>query len=413
MKFKTIYSYFTAGLASALGNGKGTQIALPGEQNIDDLKTVTTDGALQISSVFACAELLANTISTLPLFVYETKKGSERVEARASQLWFLLHDSPNQWMTPTEFLSTMVMNRLIRGNAYALIQRNDAGTPIALIPLSAEQVEVQTENGEAFYIYRTDGETYVYSCNDIVHWKGIGNGYIGLSKLEFMRASANEAIHAQSTSTKLYSKENKPSGILETDKTLSTAQVDEVKTRFSKMGRETNGNLYIVDQGLKFTPVSLTPEDAQLLQTRQFTVEEICRWFGVPPVLVGGQASTTWGSGIEQIILGFHKFTIAPLCVQLQQALAKRLVSVTEPLTIEFKFDSFLRSSPAERSTYYATLAQNGVMTRNEIRRLENLSPVDGGDELTAQTNLAPISQLGQGGAAQGGAGAEIQPIKQ
>lgn len=157
------------------------------------------------------------------------------------------------------------------------------------------------------------------------------------------------------------------------------------------------GGLYVVDRGLKYTQLSLTPADAQLLQTRQFSVEEICRWFGVPGVLVGSNAQTTWGSGIAQIVEGFHKFTIGPLCKQLEQALSRRLISITDvDMTIEFKLDGFLRTTPQERAQFYSTMAQNGAMSRNEIRRLENLPPVEGGDTLTAQSNLVPLDKLGE-----------------
>ena len=141
--------------------------------------------------------------------------------------------------------------------------------------------------------------------------------------------------------------------------------------------------------------MSLSPADAQLLETRRFTIEEICRWFGVPGVLVGTTGQTTWGSGIEQIVSGFHKFTIGPLCKQLEQALERRLKHY-EPITIEFKMDGLLRTDPASRAAFYSTMSQNGAMTRNEIRRLENLPPMEGGDELTAQSNLVPLRKLGQ-----------------
>lgn len=126
----------------------------------------------------------------------------------------------------------------------------------------------------------------------------------------------------------------------------------------------------------------------------RFTIEEICRWFGVPGVLVGTTGQTTWGSGIEQIVSGFHKFTIGPLCKQLEQVLERRLKNY-EPITIEFKMDGLLRTDPASRAAFYSTMSQNGAMTRNEIRRLENLPPVEGGDELTAQSNLVPLRKLG------------------
>ena len=308
----------------------------------------------------------------------------------------LLHERPNAWMTPSEFLSAMVVNRMLRGNAYAQIIRDSEGDPIALVPLSPDQMEVSVTAGGEVYTYYQDGVISVIAPENIIHWKGLGNGYIGLSKLEYMRATADEAISAQDNASRLYGSYSKPSGVLQTDSALNDEQLSAVFERFKGMSRGGAG-LYVVDRGLKYQQLSLTPADAQLLQTRQFSVEEICRWFGVPGVLVGSTATTTWGSGIQQIVEGFHKFTIGPLCKQLEQALSRRLVDVVDTsTTIEFKLDGFLRTTPEARASFYSTMAQNGAMTRNEIRRLENLPPVEGGDALTAQSNLVPIEKLGE-----------------
>lgn len=377
-----------------LGTASGQQIPLPVEPILDQTKNVTPDAALQISAVFACVELLAQTISTLPLYVYKEIGNGGRTPDKG-RLWMLLHERPNAWMTPSEFLSAMVVNRMLRGNAYAQIIRDSEGDPIALVPLSPDQMEVSVTAGGEVYTYYQDGVISVIAPENIIHWKGLGNGYIGLSKLEYMRATADEAISAQDNASRLYGSYSKPSGVLQTDSALNDEQLSAVFERFKGMSRGGAG-LYVVDRGLKYQQLSLTPADAQLLQTRQFSVEEICRWFGVPGVLVGSTATTTWGSGIQQIVEGFHKFTIGPLCKQLEQALSRRLVNAVDlNTTIEFKLDGFLRTTPEARASFYSTMAQNGAMTRNEIRRLENLPPVKGGDALTAQSNLVPIEKLG------------------
>ena len=387
---------WVANWGGPLGTASGQQIPMPIEPILDKTKLVTPDAALQISSVFACVELLAQTISTLPLYVYRDDSDGGRHPDKSSVLWMLLHDRPNSWMTSSEFISAMVVNRLLRGNAYAHIIRNGEGDPIALVPLSPDQMEVSIVGGGELYTYYQDGNVTVISPANMIHWKGLGNGFIGLSKLEYMRATADEAISAQDNASRLYGSYSKPSGVLQTDSTLDDKQLEAVFSRFKGMARGDAG-LYVIDRGLKYQQLSLTPADAQLLQTRQFSVEEICRWFGVPGVLVGSNAQTTWGSGIAQIVEGFHKFTVGPMCKQFEQALSRRLISVTEQdVTIEFKLDGFLRTTPEARAAFYSTMAQNGAMTRNEIRRLENLPPLDGGDELTAQSNLVPLDQLGK-----------------
>lgn len=387
---------WVASWGGSMGTASGQQIPLPLAPIVDDTKVVVPDAALQISAVYACVELLSQTISTLPLHVYKTDGDGVRSMNRSSRLWMLLHDKPNAWMTPCEFISAMVANRMLRGNAYAKVVRDVMGEPVALIPLSADQMEVLVDENGTTYRYYQDGETQIFAGKDIIHWKGLGNGFMGLSKLEYMRASANEAVNAQDNATKLYGKSSKPAGILQTESVLDDAQLLALKKRFNGMSSSASTGLYVVDRGLKFTQLSLSPADAQLLETRKFTVEEICRWFGVPGVLVNASGQTTWGSGIEQIVEGFHKFTVAPLCKQLEQALSRCLIpDDVSDTTIEFKYEGFLRSTPQARADYYSKMVQNGAMTRNEIRRLENLPPIEGGDDLTAQSNLVPIQKLG------------------
>ena len=163
---------------------------------------------------------------------------------------------------------------------------------------------------------------------------------------------------------------------------------------------------------MKFQQVALTPEQSQLLESRRYGVEEICRWFGVPPVLIGASGATTWGSGISEIVSGFHKFTLNPLLCSIEQAIESRVLTLEERArtTVEFSLDGLLRGDTSARYAAYATAVQNGFKTRNEVRQLENDPPMEGGDELTAQTNLAPLSMLGQ---VQGTAQTEIQEVKQ
>jgi HK97 family phage portal protein len=396
MIVKRLINWFS-GWGGPLGSHNGQQIGLPTEPVFSGLEPVPYDRALQVSAVYSCVELLANTMSTLPIFVYRRTADGGRVPDRASNLFTLLHDQPNQWMTPAEFVSVMVVNRLMRGNAYAFIERDSSGNPISLIPLPADQMEVSVVDGEVVYVYWQDGEYEAFPADSVVHWKGIGNGYIGLSKLEYMRASTNEAINAQRNASNLFAKNSKPAGVLQTEARLDQDKLKQILNRFRMMA-EAGGSLFVVDRGLKYSPLSLTPIETQLLESRKYGVEEICRWFGVPPVLVGASGATTWGSGIAEIVQGFHKFTLSPLCTQFQQALMRRLIPLAQRdrYNIEIKFDALLKAAPQERAAYYSTMAQNGMMTRNEVRSLENLPPQEGGDALTAQSNLMPLEKLGQ-----------------
>lgn len=388
-QLKTWWRSWSTGGFSA---GSGQQISTPTEPVFDRLLPVSTIKALQISTIYACVELYANTIASLPIFVYEKKNG-ERVEARRSKLWFLLHSRPNAYMSPSDLKHVIVCNFLLTGNAYIEIIRGANREPVALVPLASEQVTVAEVDGHVYYKYEKDGASREIPSEDVIHWKGMGNGIVGLSKLDYMRATVTESINAQMNAARLYGARSKPSGVLQTEHTLDNKQVNDILMRFRSLA-ENNGSLTVVDRGLKYTPLSLTPADAQLLETRKFVVEEACRWFGVPPVLVGGSGATTWGSGIEQITRGWHTLELAPKVNSLQEAMELKLVPVGEDITIEFNFDALLRATPQERAAHEATMVQNGIMTRNEVRHLENLPPVEGGDELTVQSNLLPIDAL-------------------
>jgi HK97 family phage portal protein len=317
-------------------------------------------------------------------------------------------------MTPSEFWGAMMLNLMLRGNAYARVARNGRGDPIALWPLSSDQIVpyVDPETGDLFYEYQRETERLLLPGAEVLHIKDTGNGMVGLSRIDFMRASVNEAARAQAQATRLFANGNKPTGLLMVPAKLSDEQRARLRANFGDIASGTESRLFVLEADMKYQAISLSPQDVELLETRRFTVEEICRWFGVPPVLVGQSNVTTWGSGIEQILDGFYKLTVRPLLSMIEQAIARRVLTASQraSYTVEFSFDALLRASLKDRMDIYAKAVQNGVMTRNEARQLENLPPVDGGQLATAQINLAPLPMLGQ---VQGAADAAQDPIAQ
>jgi HK97 family phage portal protein len=213
-----------------------------------------------------------------------------------------------------------------------------------------------------------------------------------------MNATVNESAAAQVSASKIFGSGGKPTGVLMTDSVLKQDQREALQARFAEMASGTTSRLYVLEAAMKYQQLSISPEDQQLLETRKFSVEEICRWFDVPPVLVHHANVTTWGSGIEQIVDGFHKLTIRPMLVSIEQSVRKRVMTPAQrsSMTAEISFDALLRGNAKDRAELYAKNVQNGIMTRNECRQLENLPPVVGANDLTAQTNLAPLSMLGQ-----------------
>lgn len=386
---------------NVLSNKTGEQLSTPSSPVISNLSNIQVDHALQLAPVWACVERRANTVASLPLFTYKRAANGQKDLARTTRLYQLLHDSPNSRMTPIDFWRAMMLNHDLRGNAYARIDRDPTnGEAISLWPMPADQVQVNVlDDGSVVYLYRIGDDLAVLAEENVLHLKNLGNGTVGFSKLEFMRATTDEASKAQESASKLFGAGGKPTGVLMLDNVLNKDQRAAIKKTFGEMADGTStGRLFVLEANMKYQQLGISPEDQQLLETRQFGVEEICRWFDVPPVLIHHSNVTTWGSGIEQIIDGFHKFTVRPILISIEQALTKRVLTAAQRArySVEFNFDALLRGSLKDRMQVYAQAVQNGIKTRNECRQLENDPPINGADILTVQSNLLPINLLGQ-----------------
>lgn len=410
-------SWFGWFRGNATAQRSGVQTGVPTGSAYEDAPTVGPDSALQVSTVWACVKLLVETIASLPLFVYVTDSKGQRKLARDDTLYTVLHDTPNRRQTAQEFWEFMLLNLFLRGNAYARIERGTRGEVFALWPLAADQVEVRAlPDGSLVYAYTLDNETLIFGEDQILHIRGMGNGIVGLSPLDYMRASVGLAISAQNHTNKTYRKNARRPGILMTDHVLTEQQREAIKRSFGDIVEGKDKELYVLEAKMEFETLGMSPADLQLLETRRFAVEDLARWFGVPSVLINDTSkTTTWGTGVEQIIEGWYKFTLRPQLERIEQAIARRVLTSgqrAKGLHAEFSFDALLRASLKDRMEIYAKATQNGVMLRNECRQLENLPPVPGGDTPTAQSNLAPLDMLGKVQPT-GGSNATQNPIAQ
>lgn len=395
---RTITGWFRYG-GNALGESEGPQNTDPSTSLVDDTPSIGNDGALQISAVWAAVSLLAKTIATLPLMVYSNENGNREL-ARDSRLWRLLHESPNDRMTPAEFWTTLILNLLLRGNGYARIEWTETGEAYALWPMAADQVEANVQkDGSVVYLYQVGSNVAALAAENVLHIKEMGNGTLGLSRLEYMRATTAELKNSQAAANKLFRNGGKPTGVLMIDKILNEDQRKTLLKRFSELAEENSSRLHLLEANMTYQQVNLTPEDMQLLSTRQYTVQEIGRWFGVPSILINQtEGTTTLGSSSGEIIEAFHKLTIRPMLVNIEQAIRKRVMTPEqrEEFTVEYNLDALLRANLKDRMEIYAKAVQNGIKTRNECRQLENDPALPGGDTLTAQVNLAPLEMLGK-----------------
>jgi HK97 family phage portal protein len=400
----------------ALTDRLGEQRGQPADTLIQSTKLIGPDQALQLDVVWSCIDRRASTVASLPLFVYEQANGLKTL-ARTSRLYQLLHDSPNARMTPYDFWRAMMMNLDLRGNAFARIDRDErTGEATALWPMSADQVRaVVLDDGAMVYEYRLGLDIAFLAAESVLHIRGLGNGTIGLAKLEFMRAGLDEAAKAQTSASRIFGTGGKPTGVLMIDRVLKDEQRAAVHRNFGDMQTGSTSRLFVLEADMKYQQLSLSPEDQQLLETRKFSVEALCRWIDVPPVLVHHAEGVTY-NGAESVIDAWHKLSIRPLLVSIEQALRKQVFTPAQRarMSAEFSHDALLRGSLKDRLAAYAQATQNGIYTRAECRQLENLPPLPGSDMLTAQSNLVPLSMLGQVTTTNGGSNAPAQnPVAQ
>lgn len=403
----TVRGWFRWG-GNALAETTGEQSAVPTGALVPGVGVPHVDSAMQISTVWNCIERRANVIASLPLFVYAVDGNGQKKLARGTLLYQLLHDSPNSRMTPFEFWRAMMMNHDLRGNAYARLDRNAMGDVVAMWPMPADQVRhTVLDDGTGVYEYRIGNDLAILAESNVLHIKNLGNGTTGLPKLDFMAATVAEAGNAQKEASGTFANGGKPTGVLMVDSILKQEQRDKLRQNMAELASGSTDRLYILEANMKYQPLSLTPEQQQLLETRRFTIEEICRWFDVPPVLAHHANVTTWGSAVEQIIDGWHKLSIGPMLVNLDQAVRKRVLTARQraSMTAERSHDALLRGSIKDRYAVYVAGINGGVLAPNEARQFENLPPVPGGDIVRSQMQMVPLTQLnGQQAAPTGGA---------
>lgn len=362
---------------------------------------VTDSSVLSISSAWACINLLSGTIASLPLMVYRRDANGVREVYRDHPLYRLLHDSPNYDQTAVDFWEFIAASIEMRGNAYARIERNSRGIA-SLMPVNPALMGVRRlQNGSIEYRWSQDGRYFVETDKTMLHIRGFGGNPLGgMSTLHYGRHTFSLARAVDKSASSTFKNGMRPSGVLTFDKWLTPEQrkLAEEKLASKFQTAADTGKPMILEGGTKWEQLTLAPEDAQMLESRSFSVEEVCRFFGVPPFMIGHTEKTTsWGSGIEQQTLGFQKFTLRRRLKRIEQAIEKQLLTAADRasgVSVEFNLEGLLRADSAGRARFYQQMTQIGAMTINEVRDLENLPPVDGGDIPRMQMQNKPISEI-------------------
>jgi HK97 family phage portal protein len=379
---------------------EGEQHSGPLSRSNDAQVTYTDDRALQVSAVWSCVRLITETVGSLPVGVYQ-RDGDTRTSVDDHYLSRLFREAPNADMTPQEFREAMTSQLAFYGNGYSKIDWS--GKPfesevIALNPLRADcMTPVRSASGVTYH-YLTDKGTHVFAKENILHIKGWGfDGLVGLSPLQYGAQSLGITLSADKYASSAFGRNGRPVGVLTTDRILTADQRKDLKSIYDNVNADDSTGTWVLEAGLKYQQITMTPDTMQMLQTRSFQLGDIARFYRVPSFMINdSEKSTTWGTGIEQQNLGFLAYTIRPYLTRWESAVSGALLNRTDrrKYFIEHNVEGLLRADSAARSTFYSQMAQNGLMTRNEIRKKENLPAKEGGDDLTVQVNLTPVGDL-------------------
>ena len=372
-------------------------------------KTVTERTAMQMTAVYSCVRILAEAVAGLPLHLYKYTDDGGKEKAINHPLYRLLHDEPNPEMSSFVFRETLMTHLLLWGNAYAQVIRNGKNEVIALYPLMPNKMTVDRDsNGQLYYSYyrgsdeaiRDTQNTVILKPSDVLHIPGLGfDGLVGYSPIAMAKNAIGMAIACEEFGAKFFANGAAPSGVLEHPGTIKDPSRvrDAWQSQFG--GSSNSGKVAVLEEGMKYTPISISPEQAQFLETRKFQINEIARIFRVPPHMVGDLEKSSF-SNIEQQSLEFVKYTLDPWVIRWEQSIQRALLSHDEKAVYfaKFNLEGLLRGDYQSRMNGYAIGRQNGWMSANDIRELENLDRIpaeEGGDLYLINGNMLPMRDAG------------------
>lgn len=400
------FSTWVRGLfgAGAATRTQGVQSGESGSFPDSPAVAVNADTALCLSAWWACVRLLSETVASMPLIFYEANPdgtANKEKPITTHSLATLFRFKPNRYQTRFGFWETMTMQECSQGNAYALKQFNERGDIIGLLPMMAAQTRVILEkDGSLTYEYSDGTTTRKYTEKDIWHTPLMGNGIVGLSPLSYARNSIAIGLAADKRTGKIFRRGGKPAGMLTIDHVLKPDQRAAVKENFNEMVEGDADSLFVLEAGMEYTQISLSPKDIELLASKAWQLKDVARFMGVPPVMIGDADSTTvWGSGIDKIVEGFYKFGLRPYLERFEASIIANLLKPEERTKIqcEFDFNALLRGDLAARIKTKKEAVTGGIMTPNEARKDEGLPPIEGGNEIYMQQQMVPLKMLAKG----------------
>lgn len=356
-----------------------------------------TDKALTLTAVWCAIRLLSESVSSLPISVYTKRNNGDKLEDTKSPIYKLIKYKPNYYQNKITFFEFIMLSICTDGNGYAQIVRNNSGTPVQLLCIDPEKVTVVVNNNELFYQVN-DGR--VLDSADMLHIKTItDDGVTGLSPIDQCAKALKWSESLEEFGSTFFSNGAKPSSILQTDRALSDTALQRLKNSFNNnYGNLKNSNSTIVlEEGLSFKPISISPEQAQFLSSRQFSIEEVARIFNVPPHLLKDLSKSSFNN-IEMQSQEFVTYTLMPYITRIEEEMNLKLFRTNElgKTFVEFNVNGLLRGDVKSRTEAYKTAITNGYMSINEVRQKENMNSIEGGDKHFMQMNMTTIDKIGE-----------------
>ena len=387
-------------------NGSGYRFMMGGSTSG---KKVNERSAMQMTAVYACVRILSESIASLPVHLYQYESEGNKAKAVKHPLYRILHDEPNPEMTSFVFRETLMTHLLLWGNAYSQIIRNGKGEVIGLYPLMPNRMTVDRDsNGQIIYQYQmqdSDAHTgksgsVTLRPSEVLHVPGLGfDGLVGYSPIAMAKNAIGLSIATEEYGAKFFANGATPGGILEFPGTVKNPE--SIRESWNKGFSGSNAHkVAILEEGMKYTPISISPEQAQFLETRKFQIDEIARIFRVPPHMVGDLEKSSF-SNIEQQSLEFVKYTLEPWIIRWEQSLNRALLTEKEKpdYFVKFNVDGLLRGDYQSRMNGYAIGIQNGFMCPNDIRALECLDLIpdeQGGNKYMCNGNMIDLASVGK-----------------
>jgi len=349
---------------------------------------VSEDNALTFSAVYAAVRIISETIASIPLNVYQAD-GETRVKAVGHPVQDLLAKAPNSVSSTFTFREAMASNLVLHGNAYAKIEMNAAGRPTALIPLNPMKVEVKVVDGEKVYVF---DKKHTYLDYEMLHFVGLSfNGLTGKSPLSMAREAVAIGLAAQEYGARFYSNGANAGGVITAPGRLNTEVVKRLRESWNRAqsGNSNSHSTAILEEGMKYEKIGLDPEAAQFLQSRKFQVNEIARIFRIPPSYLADLDNSSTKANVEQQAIQFVRDCITPYVRRMEVELNRKLFREDEPnLYAYFTMEGLMRGDQKARYEAYAVARNWGWLSVNDIRDLENLNPVEGGDIYLQPLNM-------------------------